>query len=58
MPHLLWVLDNLAEGKVVNEIKVHPHVKHWSLISMNRMLDLVGSGAAMPAPNNAEPQGA
>ena len=38
MPHLLWVLDNLAAGKVVNQIKVHPQVKHWSLVSLNRML--------------------
>ncbi len=44
MPHLLWVLDNLAAGKVVNEIKVHPQVKQWSLVSMDRMLALVGSG--------------
>jgi quinolinate synthase len=38
MPHLLWVLDNLASGKVVNQIKVHPTVKQWSLESLNRML--------------------
>jgi len=38
MPHMLWVLDNLAEGKVVNQIKVHPTVKQWSLESLNRML--------------------
>lgn len=38
MPHMLWVLDNLAQGKVVNQIKVHPTVKQWSLESLNRML--------------------
>ncbi|MBI1335813.1 MAG: quinolinate synthase NadA [Phycisphaera sp.] len=44
-PHLLWVLDNLAQGKVVNRIEVHPQVKRWSLVAMNRMLSL----AAQPA---------
>lgn len=38
MPHLLWVMDQLAEGKVVNQIKVLPEVKRWSLEAMNRML--------------------
>jgi quinolinate synthase len=38
MPHMLWVLDNLVQGKVVNQIKVHPTVKQWSLVSLNRML--------------------
>ena len=40
MPHLLWVMDNLAEGKVVNQIKVHPQVKHWSLAALDRMLKI------------------
>lgn len=40
MPHLLWVLDELSRGKVVNQIKVHPHVREWSLKSLQRMLDV------------------
>ncbi len=40
MPHLLWVLDNLAEGRVVNQVKVHPQVKHWSLVALGRMLKI------------------
>jgi quinolinate synthase len=44
MPHMLWVLDNLAEGKVVNQIKVDDQVKRWSLVALNRMLELTGSG--------------
>lgn len=40
MPHLLWVLDRLADGKVVNEIKVHPTVKKWSLVALGRMLKI------------------
>jgi quinolinate synthase len=43
MPHLLWVLDNLAEGRVVNPIKVHPHVRHWALVSLDRMLKVTAN---------------
>ena len=41
--HLLWVLDNLAEGKVVNQITVDDEVRRWSLEALERMLALVGS---------------
>src|SRR5690606_1173151 len=40
MPHMLWTMDQLVAGKVVNQIKVHPHVRHWSLVSLQRMLDV------------------
>jgi quinolinate synthase len=43
MPHLLWVLDNLAKGHVVNAIKVHPHVRHWALVSLERMLKVTAN---------------
>lgn len=43
LPHLLWTLDNLAAGKVVNQIKVHPQVKHWALVALERMLQLTGN---------------
>ena len=39
-PHLLWVLDNLAAGKVVNRITVDEHTKYWSKVCLNRMLDI------------------
>ncbi len=52
LPHLLWVMDNLAQGKIVNQVSVHPQVKHWALVSMQRMLALSGvatsSAAAKP----------
>lgn len=38
MPHLLWTMDQLAQGKVVNQIKVHPQVRTWALEALNRML--------------------
>ena len=37
-PHLLWVLDELANGKVVNRVSVHPEAKKWALVALDRML--------------------
>jgi quinolinate synthase len=45
LPHLLWVLDNLAERKVVNQITVHPEIKEHALVALNRMLELVADTA-------------
>ena len=42
MPHLLWVMDELARGKVVNRIQVHPDVRRWSLVALDRMLAITG----------------
>ncbi len=47
--HLLWVLDNLAEGKVVNQIKVHPDARNWAMVALNRMLELLGKGSVKAA---------
>jgi len=41
-PHLLWVLDHLAAGKVVNQIKVHPTVASQARLALERMLAHVG----------------
>lgn len=38
--HLLWVLDNLEKGKVVNQIKINENIKKSALIALNRMFDL------------------
>jgi len=53
LPHLLWVLDNLAAGKVVNQITVKPEVKHWSQVALDRMLSLAGSGKMTTKPVHA-----
>jgi quinolinate synthase len=37
-PHLLWVLDHLAEGKVINQVSVHPEARKWALVALDRML--------------------
>ena len=47
-PHLLWVLDNLASGKVVNRISVHPEARGPAIDALDRMLALAG-----PAPAGA-----
>lgn len=49
-PHLCWVLDNLAEKRVVNRITVHPEARVQALEAINRMLALSAPmGAAPPA---------
>jgi quinolinate synthase len=53
MPHLLWVMDNLAQGQVVNQITVPPEVKRWALVALNRMLRITtepDKARAWPAP--------
>ncbi|MBL8764269.1 MAG: quinolinate synthase NadA [Phycisphaerae bacterium] len=49
-PHLLWVLDNLAQGKTVNRIRVHPEARRDALLAVERMLAL--------APRNPAPAAA
>ncbi len=43
-PHLLWVLDNLAEGKVVNRVSVHPDARADALLALDRMLAMKAGG--------------
>ncbi|TVQ32630.1 MAG: quinolinate synthase subunit A [Phycisphaeraceae bacterium] len=44
-PHLLWVLDNLAKGKVVNRVQVHPEARKWATVALDRMLELTAPAA-------------
>jgi quinolinate synthase len=44
LPHLCWVLENLVEGKVVNEIKVDAHTRKWATVALERMLAIKGTG--------------
>jgi quinolinate synthase len=41
--HLAWALENLVEGRVVNQIKVRPSVKKWARVALDRMLETVVS---------------
>jgi quinolinate synthase len=36
--HLAWTLENLVEGKVVNQIKVPEHEAKLAKITLDRML--------------------
>jgi quinolinate synthase len=38
--HLLWVLDSLVDGEVVNEIVVPEEHKKWAKIALDRMLSI------------------
>jgi quinolinate synthase len=38
--HLGWALENLAEGNIVNQIKVKEDVKHWAKVALDRMLEI------------------
>lgn len=47
LPHLCWTLENLVEGKVVNEIKVDSHTRKWATVALERMLAIKGTGNPM-----------
>ena len=44
-PHLLWALENLVEGRVVNPIRVSKDVAEGATTALERMLALKGDGA-------------
>lgn len=45
LPHLCWALENLVQGNVVNEIRVDERTRKWSLVALERMLSIKGSGS-------------
>jgi quinolinate synthase len=44
LPHLCWVLENLVQGTVVNEIKVDATTRKYATIALERMLSIKGTG--------------
>lgn len=48
-PHILWVLDQLAEEKVVNRVRVHDEARGPALQSLERMLGLSGAASLAAA---------
>ncbi len=44
---LCWTLENLVEGRTVNQIKVPEDVSRWALVALERMLEV---GKALTAP--------
>ncbi len=40
-PHyLLWVLENLVAGRVVNQVEVKPEIRRWARVALDRMLEI------------------
>jgi quinolinate synthase len=42
LPHLVWAMESLVNGAVVNQIQVDPDTEHYAKIALQRMLDLPG----------------
>lgn len=40
LPHLVWALESLAAGQVVNQITVDEDTAHWAKVALDRMLAL------------------
>lgn len=50
LPHLCWVLEELLQGRVVNEIRVDDHTRKWSTVALERMLAIKGNSAGTVTP--------
>jgi quinolinate synthase len=46
LPHLVWALESLAAGRVVNRIEVDADTTYWARVALDRMLALPGTGSA------------
>jgi quinolinate synthase len=42
LPHLVWALESLVAGRVVNKITVDPEVAKWAKVALDQMLALPG----------------
>jgi quinolinate synthase len=42
LPHLVWALESLVVGRVVNQITVDPEVARWAKVALDQMLALPG----------------
>jgi quinolinate synthase len=40
LPHLVWAMENLLEGRVVNRVSVDPDVAQWARVALERMLEI------------------
>jgi quinolinate synthase len=47
LPHLVWVLEALVDGEVINEVRVDADTRRWSRVALDRMLALPGDGASL-----------
>jgi quinolinate synthase len=42
LPHLVWALESLADGRVVNQVRVDPRTADQARLALDRMLALPG----------------
>ncbi len=49
LPHLVWVMESLLAGEVVNEVRVDDDVRRWSRVALERMLALPGDDRSLLA---------
>jgi quinolinate synthase len=40
LPHLVWAMESLQRGVVVNRVQVDAETKHWARIALERMLQI------------------
>jgi quinolinate synthase len=40
LPHLVWALESLADGRLVNRIQVDPETEHYAKVALEQMLAL------------------
>jgi quinolinate synthase len=40
LPHLVWAMENLLDGRVVNRIQVDADVAGWAKVALERMLEI------------------
>ncbi len=40
LQHLCWAIENLAQGNVVNQIKVDDETRQWATVALERMLSI------------------
>jgi quinolinate synthase len=41
--YLCWAMENLAQGNVVNQVKVPEPIAHWARVALDRMIDVTES---------------
>jgi len=37
--NLLWILESLVDGRVVNQISVDQETRKWAVVALDRMLE-------------------
>jgi len=42
LPHLVWAMESLVEGRIVNRVVVDPDDAHWARVALDQMLALPG----------------